>query len=234
MLDRETAARSASSRPAPSTPASLKPRHLPSVVQGEPMQHRHLLPNEIDLLLDGEVGFGVAPLRAHVDGCEDCQARLARSRKVVDAPRGPAALRADAALRRPGHGARADRRTLARRRARHGAATRAALGADAHRDDGHRVGGGARAHVRRVSGSRSTPTSPLYSFNLAADARTRRTDGRRRRGHRSRVRSEAVSTRCVRAACADVALGAGVMALAVGGAALGLRALASSSRRGRE
>ena len=49
------------------------------------MNHRHLLPNEIDLLLDGEVGFGVAPLRAHVDGCEDCQARLARSRKVVDA-----------------------------------------------------------------------------------------------------------------------------------------------------
>ena len=49
------------------------------------MQHRHLLPNEIDLLLDGEVGFGVAPLQAHVAACEDCQARLARSRKVVHA-----------------------------------------------------------------------------------------------------------------------------------------------------
>src|SRR5580692_6021146 len=49
------------------------------------MQHRHLLPNEIDLLLDGEVGFGVAPLQAHVDACEDCESRLARSRRVVDA-----------------------------------------------------------------------------------------------------------------------------------------------------
>ena len=48
------------------------------------MNHRHLLPNEIDLLLDGEVGFGVSPLRAHVDECEDCQARLTRSRRVVD------------------------------------------------------------------------------------------------------------------------------------------------------
>src|SRR5258708_1997128 len=48
------------------------------------MNHRHLLPNEIDLLLDGEVGFGVSPLRAHVDECADCQARLAGSRRVVD------------------------------------------------------------------------------------------------------------------------------------------------------
>jgi hypothetical protein len=49
------------------------------------MQHRHLLPNEIDLLLDGEVGFGVAPLRAHVDDCAECQARLTNARVVVDA-----------------------------------------------------------------------------------------------------------------------------------------------------
>ena len=49
------------------------------------MQHRHLLPNEIDLLLDGEVGFGVAPLRAHIEDCAECQARLTNARLVVDA-----------------------------------------------------------------------------------------------------------------------------------------------------
>lgn len=37
--------------------------------------HRHLLPEEIDLLLDDEEGFGVAPLRAHLDQCQECQAR---------------------------------------------------------------------------------------------------------------------------------------------------------------
>ena len=49
------------------------------------MQHRHLLSNEIDLLLDGEAGFGVAPLRAHVDECADCRARLDEARLVADA-----------------------------------------------------------------------------------------------------------------------------------------------------
>lgn len=49
------------------------------------MQHRHLHPNEIDLLLDGEVGFGVAPLRAHVEGCAECRAKLDDVRLVTDA-----------------------------------------------------------------------------------------------------------------------------------------------------
>lgn len=49
------------------------------------MNHRHLLPNELDLLLDGEVGFGAAPLRAHVDSCAECQARLEQVRVVIDA-----------------------------------------------------------------------------------------------------------------------------------------------------
>ena len=49
------------------------------------MQHRHLLSNEIDLLLDGEAGFGVAPLRAHVDECTDCRARLDEARLVANA-----------------------------------------------------------------------------------------------------------------------------------------------------
>ncbi|MES2176799.1 MAG: hypothetical protein V4550_02950 [Gemmatimonadota bacterium] len=49
------------------------------------MNHRHLLPNEIDLLVDGEAGFGVAPLRAHIDECADCRERLEDARIVVDA-----------------------------------------------------------------------------------------------------------------------------------------------------
>ena len=49
------------------------------------MQHRHLLPNEIDLLLDEDSGFGVQPLREHVRGCPDCRARLAEAQEVVAA-----------------------------------------------------------------------------------------------------------------------------------------------------
>lgn len=49
------------------------------------MNHRHLLPNEIDLLVDGEAGFGVAPLRAHIAECDECRARLEDARIVVDA-----------------------------------------------------------------------------------------------------------------------------------------------------
>ena len=49
------------------------------------MNHRHLLPNEIDLLVDGEAGFGVAPLRAHVAECDECRARLDDAMIVVDA-----------------------------------------------------------------------------------------------------------------------------------------------------
>ncbi len=49
------------------------------------MNHRHLLPNEIDLLVDGEAGFGVAPLRAHLDECHQCRARYEDERVVVDA-----------------------------------------------------------------------------------------------------------------------------------------------------
>ena len=49
------------------------------------MNHRHLLPNEIDLLVDGEAGFGVAPLRAHVAECDDCRERVDDARIVVDA-----------------------------------------------------------------------------------------------------------------------------------------------------
>ncbi|MFI5230769.1 MAG: hypothetical protein ACHQWU_16990 [Gemmatimonadales bacterium] len=49
------------------------------------MNHRHLLPDEIDLLLDDEVGFGVAPLKAHIRDCADCRTKLEDARTVVDA-----------------------------------------------------------------------------------------------------------------------------------------------------
>jgi hypothetical protein len=49
------------------------------------MNHRHLLPDEIDLLLDDEVGFGVSPLKAHIRDCADCRAQVEEARFVVDA-----------------------------------------------------------------------------------------------------------------------------------------------------
>ncbi|MBA3889489.1 MAG: hypothetical protein H0X64_03065 [Gemmatimonadaceae bacterium] len=47
------------------------------------MNHRHLLPNEIDLLVDGEVGFGVAPLQAHVRECDECRRELDDARRIA-------------------------------------------------------------------------------------------------------------------------------------------------------
>ena len=49
------------------------------------MIHRHLLPDEIDQLIDGEAGFGVAPLQAHVEQCASCRAELEDARRVVGA-----------------------------------------------------------------------------------------------------------------------------------------------------
>lgn len=49
------------------------------------MNHRHLLPDEIDLLLDDEVGFGVQPLKAHIRDCDDCRAKVDDARLVLDA-----------------------------------------------------------------------------------------------------------------------------------------------------
>lgn len=47
------------------------------------MHHRHLLPQELDLLVDGDAGFGVAPLRAHVGACDDCRAQLDELRAIA-------------------------------------------------------------------------------------------------------------------------------------------------------
>ncbi len=47
------------------------------------MSERHLRTDEIELLLDGEEGFGVAPLRAHAISCERCRAELEIMRAVM-------------------------------------------------------------------------------------------------------------------------------------------------------
>ncbi len=46
---------------------------------------RHLLPDEIDQMVDGDAGFGVAPLRAHLAECAECSARVAELTAVTDA-----------------------------------------------------------------------------------------------------------------------------------------------------
>jgi hypothetical protein len=62
----------------PSPPAARTP------ARGH-VNHRHLLPNEIDLLVDGEAGFGVAPLRAHLAECEECSERFEEAFFVAQA-----------------------------------------------------------------------------------------------------------------------------------------------------
>jgi hypothetical protein len=196
------------------------------------MQHRHLLPNEIDLLLDGEVGFGVAPLRAHIDGCEDCRARLARSRKIVDeledldhfAPsvRFADRVMAQVQIVEPWHVAALD---TARRFVPQSAPMRTVMAATA-----------SAAALALTSGAvwlALHADLTLYSLNLAAGrARTVLMDSAASiigtafgQGGLDTLRSSGLR---------GLALGAGVMAVAVGGAAFGLRALASSSRRARE
>jgi hypothetical protein len=44
---------------------------------------RHLLPDELDLLLDGETGFGVQQLSAHLRDCAACRDELAALRAFV-------------------------------------------------------------------------------------------------------------------------------------------------------
>ena len=45
--------------------------------------NRHLLPDEFDLLLDEEVGFGVPPLQAHVKDCDQCRMELDSARTAL-------------------------------------------------------------------------------------------------------------------------------------------------------
>ena len=47
------------------------------------MTERHLLPNEIDLLVDGDASSGPSPLRAHLAACDDCRARYDELHRVT-------------------------------------------------------------------------------------------------------------------------------------------------------
>jgi hypothetical protein len=49
------------------------------------MTGRHLLPDEIDQLLDSEVGFGTAPLAAHLRDCPACMAEFETGRRYIEA-----------------------------------------------------------------------------------------------------------------------------------------------------
>jgi hypothetical protein len=196
------------------------------------MNHRHLLPNEIDLLLDGEVGFGVAPLRAHVDECEDCQARLARSRRVVDvledlqhfapSPRFADRVMAQVQIVEPWHVAVLD---TARRFVPRSAPMRGLMTATA-----------SAVALALTSGAvwlALHADLAVYSFNLAAGrARTVLMDSAASVIGTAFGQSGLDALRS--SGLRGLALGAGVMVVAVGGAAFGLRALASSSNRSRE
>jgi hypothetical protein len=46
---------------------------------------RHLLPSEIDLLVDGDGGFGMAGLSAHTAQCAACRSRVADGRILAQA-----------------------------------------------------------------------------------------------------------------------------------------------------
>lgn len=70
--------------PVPGTQPVMKPPHPANRTEpGGIVHHRHLLPNEIDLLLDAETGFNVQPLREHVRACPDCSGRLDAAKRVA-------------------------------------------------------------------------------------------------------------------------------------------------------
>ncbi len=47
------------------------------------MLDRHLRPDEVDLLLDGDDGFGIAPLKAHVRHCAACHSKVEQARELL-------------------------------------------------------------------------------------------------------------------------------------------------------
>ena len=47
------------------------------------MNHRHLTPQELDLLVDGEEGAVVAPLLAHLDECVTCRTEFENQQQLV-------------------------------------------------------------------------------------------------------------------------------------------------------
>src|SRR5688572_4725856 len=74
--------------PCPMPHAPAPSRNLPHPGSYDPpeaiVNHRHLTPQEIDLLVDGEEGFGVAPLAAHIDECVTCRTELESQQQLVN------------------------------------------------------------------------------------------------------------------------------------------------------
>lgn len=196
------------------------------------MQHRHLLPNEIDLLLDGEVGFGVAPLRAHLEDCPACQSRLSDARIVVDAiedlPHFAPRLRFDDRVMahvqviEPWYAVVAD---AARRLAPQSAPVQVLTAATAS-----------------VAATAFTTGAVWLAFHADVAAYALRLAVERTRGAllsgAANVIGDTLGQPGVDAirsgSVASLAVGAGLLLVAVGAATLGLRALATASRRVQE
>lgn len=196
------------------------------------MHHRHLLPDEIDQLLDGESGFGIAPLKAHVDTCPDCAARLADARIVVDVleglqhfaptPRFSANVMARVQVVEPWYVAAA---SGARRLVPESRPLRVVMAASASL-----VGLGLSASAVWLS-LRSDVT--LYALGLAAGrAREAMVDAT------GRIVAEAFGQGALEAirtgGTTNLAVGGVLLLSAVGVATVGLRAAATSARRARE
>jgi hypothetical protein len=196
------------------------------------MQHRHLLPNEIDLLLDGEIGFGVSPLRAHVDECEACRARLGDARVVVDAlerlPHFAPPMRfanqvlAQVQIVEPWHVAAID---AARRLVPRSAPMRIVMAASAT------VMAAAVSASAVWLGFHADAT--LYAINLAMGrARAALVNGAA--GVIGDAFGQAGLDVVRSSGLTGLAISAGVVLVAVAGATFGFRALATASRRFRE
>lgn len=46
------------------------------------MEHRHLLPDEFEDIIDGDVGEDAAALREHLEQCDECKAELAKRHEL--------------------------------------------------------------------------------------------------------------------------------------------------------
>lgn len=70
------------SDPYPRGETNLIPQPYPAMRPD--MQQSHLEPGDIELLLDGDEGFAVFPLRKHIAECAACQAELDEARAVTE------------------------------------------------------------------------------------------------------------------------------------------------------
>lgn len=192
------------------------------------MQHRHLLPSEFDLLLDGEAGFGVATVRAHIGECRACAARLVAARRVCDTlealprfaptPRFADKVMAQVQVVEPWHVAALD---TVQRMVPQSRPLRLVMAASAVCAASTLSAGAVWLAFRA--------DAALYFFNIVADrARTSLVSGA------GAIISEAFGAGALETirtnGIAGMAVGAAMIVAAVGGATLSFRALAAASR----